>query len=344
MQPRDTTSTRIILASRQGEKLSHRRVVTALRKVRIALVEGCNYSCPYCRDGGDGLPRSPGRQRISLDEVVAVATVFERIGCRQINLTGGEPLIRRDLPDIIDALLARTSMSVVVNTNASKELAYQASDEGRNRLRFAVSLDSVDATLSAQFGRIGAPSSVAAFLEWAKSDGLAVRINSVLCKGLNDEESAQLDLIAFGATRGVPMKFQTVFDTGDDSFIPSAELRVDSSNLVQLLLRNEYRLAGFHNLSSGVPELRLLGPSDHEVRVLDRSHEDTRYASMCSTCQRFPCDTGMYAYFVSSCCELMTCRTLRQPLFDIRAVLHDIDLAVESLRWLLQTTMFGRRA
>ncbi|HXP01619.1 MAG TPA: GTP 3',8-cyclase MoaA [Luteibacter sp.] len=175
------------------------------RKLRISLTDRCNFRCTYCMpEHPDWLPKSSLLER---DEIVRLAGLFVDHGIDQIRLTGGEPLLRRDLVECvhaIDALRARGLRRLSMTTNASRiapkarELVEAGIDD------FNVSLDAIDPE---SFRRLTlreiAP--VLDGIDALAAAGASVKLNAVVIRG--DNEKDIVPLLEWAMARGLPLRF-----------------------------------------------------------------------------------------------------------------------------------------
>ena len=175
------------------------------RKLRISLTDRCNFRCRYCMpEHPQWLPKA---QILSVDEIVRVARIMVADGITHIRLTGGEPLLRRDLLEVVKALnglrahgLQRLSMTS--NASLLAPLAAPLAAAGLDDLN--ISLDSVTPAVFARMtGRELAP--VIAGIDAAVAAGLPIKLNSVLLRGDNDGEIVALS--AWARARGLPLRF-----------------------------------------------------------------------------------------------------------------------------------------
>ncbi|MET0934386.1 MAG: GTP 3',8-cyclase MoaA [Luteibacter sp.] len=175
------------------------------RKLRISLTDRCNFRCTYCMpEHPDWLPRA---SLLAREELVRLAGLFVDNGIDQIRLTGGEPLLRRDLLDCvrdIDALRARGLTRLSMTTNASRiapkarELVAAGVDD------FNVSLDAVDPEVFRRLTRreIGPTlDGIDALVE----AGANVKLNAVVIRG--DNEADVVPLLEWAMARGLPLRF-----------------------------------------------------------------------------------------------------------------------------------------
>ncbi|MGQ3055019.1 MAG: GTP 3',8-cyclase MoaA [Roseateles sp.] len=212
------------------------------RDLRISLTDRCNFRCSYCMPRsrfGPGHRFLPQARLLNFEEIAQVARQALALGVRTLRLTGGEPLLRRDLPRLIGQLsrlrtLDGTPPDLALTTNGSL-LAGQAQalrDAGLNRL--TVSLDALDDAVFQRMNDVGFPvAEVLRGLEVAQRAGFErIKVNMVVRRGVNDGEALPL-AEHFRAThgRGVVLRFIEFMDAGChngwklDEVLPSAELR-----------------------------------------------------------------------------------------------------------------------
>ena len=205
-----------------------------LRDLRVSVIETCNYRCPYCMPEGltpeeTALDRS---RRLSFDQIETAVRAFAALGVRKLRLTGGEPLLRKNLPDLVARLSAIPGIEDLALTTNGSLLAGQAKalhDAGLQRL--TISLDALDAGI---FRRLsGGRGDVAEVLDGiaaAEAAGFTtIKFNCVVQRGVNDDQVLPL-VERFRGTRHV-MRFIEYMDVGTcngwklDRVVPSAELR-----------------------------------------------------------------------------------------------------------------------
>ncbi|WP_246142546.1 GTP 3',8-cyclase MoaA [Nocardioides rubriscoriae] len=180
------------------------RVATDLR---VSLTDKCNLRCTYCMPA-EGLDWMPTSQQLTDDEVVRlIGVAVERLGVREVRFTGGEPLVRRGLVDIV----ARTKRidptvetSLTTNGLGLARTAAALAEAGLDRVN--VSLDSVRAETFLQLTRRDRLDDVIAGLEGAAAAGLGpVKVNAVLMRGINDDQAAEL--LGWCLERGYDLRF-----------------------------------------------------------------------------------------------------------------------------------------
>jgi len=178
------------------------RVATDLR---VSLTDRCNLRCNYCMPA-EGLDWLPTEQTLTDDEVVRLITIgVERLGIREVRFTGGEPLLRRGLVDIVGrthALGVETSLTT--NALGLSRTAQALADAGLDRIN--ASIDSVRPETFAAITRRDRLADVEAGLKAAADAGLTpVKVNAVAMRGVNDDSVA--DVLAWCLERGYELRF-----------------------------------------------------------------------------------------------------------------------------------------
>lgn len=182
---------------------SHGRHIDYLR---VSVTERCNYRCFYCMPDGEA-PCSRNADTLTTAELTRLVAQFAALGVSKVRLTGGEPLVRRDLPELVAGLRALTGiddLSLSTNGHLLAEQAERLKAAGLDRVN--VSLDALDpAVFTAITGR-DALARVLVGIEAAQAAGLApIKVNAVMLKGVNDGEIEPL--LDFAAARGLELRF-----------------------------------------------------------------------------------------------------------------------------------------
>ncbi|MFA6298795.1 MAG: GTP 3',8-cyclase MoaA [Nocardioides sp.] len=180
------------------------RVATDLR---VSLTDKCNLRCTYCMPA-EGLDWMPDEQQLTDDELVRLIRIgVERLGIEEIRFTGGEPLVRRGLVDIVRQVRevsAEVDLSMTTNALGLARTAQPLADAGLNRVN--VSLDTVRADTFAAITRRARLDDVVAGLAAAESAGLGpVKVNAVLMRGVNDDQAPEL--LRWCLDRGYELRF-----------------------------------------------------------------------------------------------------------------------------------------
>ncbi|HTA07751.1 MAG TPA: radical SAM protein, partial [Streptosporangiaceae bacterium] len=183
---------------------SYGRTATDLR---VSLTDRCNLRCSYCMPA-EGLDWLPKPELLTDDELVRLlGLAVTRLGITEVRFTGGEPLLRRGLPGIVERLAAirpRPEMSLTTNGIGLDRLAGPLRAAGLDRIN--VSLDTVSAATFVKLAKRDRLADVLAGLAAAAAVGLApVKVNAVLMRGVNDHEAA--GLLRFCLDHGYQLRF-----------------------------------------------------------------------------------------------------------------------------------------
>jgi cyclic pyranopterin phosphate synthase len=188
-----------------------------LRDLRISVTDRCNFRCSYCmpkehfRPGFQFLPRA---ELLRLEEIARLAGIFAELGVEKLRITGGEPLLRTDLPKLIEQLARDTKLDLAITTNGSLLTKYARALADAGLKRATVSLDSLDDTVFAKMTDSGlSPADVLAGIDAAASAGLSpIKINCVVRRGVNDHTI--VDLARHFRDRGHVVRFIEYMDVG----------------------------------------------------------------------------------------------------------------------------------
>lgn len=177
------------------------------RDLRVSLTDRCNLRCTYCMPA-EGLDWLAKPELLTADEIVRLVRIaVTRLGVREIRFTGGEPLLRRDLVEVVGrvaALQQRPRMSLTTNGIGLSRLAIPLRDAGLDRVN--VSLDTLRPEIFVRMARRDRLADVVAGLAAADAAGLRpVKVNAVLMRGVNDDEAPQL--LRWCLERGYELRF-----------------------------------------------------------------------------------------------------------------------------------------
>jgi cyclic pyranopterin phosphate synthase len=169
-----------------------------LRDLRISVTDRCNFRCPYCMPAeiyGERYEFLPRPEILTFEEIERLARLFAGLGVQKIRLTGGEPLLRSQLPVLVRSLSAIEGVrDVTLTTNGVLLADHAAALRDAGLQRVTVSLDSLDEEVFARMsGRRSSPSVVLAGIDAARAAGLSpIKINCVVQRGVNDEQVVAL--------------------------------------------------------------------------------------------------------------------------------------------------------
>jgi GTP 3',8-cyclase len=199
--------------------------------LRLSVTDRCDLRCVYCMS--ERMTFMPRRDILSLDELSRVAHAFIRVGVRKIRITGGEPLVRKDVIELfrdLSACLQDGRLQELTLTTNGTRLARHARDLALSGVRRVnISLDTLDPQRFAALTRGGSLATVLEGIDAAQDAGLAVKINTVALSGSTEDEID--DLIAFAHGRGMGLTLIETMPLGEtgedrlDQYLPLDRLR-----------------------------------------------------------------------------------------------------------------------
>ncbi|MEK4854178.1 GTP 3',8-cyclase MoaA [Paenibacillus sp. FSL H7-0756] len=280
-----------------------------IHDLRISVTDRCNFRCSYCMPKeifGDDYAFLPSSELLTFDEISRLAKLFVSLGVSKIRLTGGEPLMRRHLPELVTKISAIPGVEDMGLTTNGVLLGGQAAPlyaAGLRRLN--VSLDALEPEL---FGRMNGrgfrPGMILDAIDQAAGAGFEVKVNMVVQRGMNESEI--LPMAAYFKKRKITLRFIEFMDVGNDNGW-SYDKVVTKQEILQQL-QSVYTLEALEQNYSGEVAQRYgyLG-STAQVGFITSVSE-----SFCSACSRAR---------LSSDGKLYTCLFASKG-FDLRAMLR----------------------
>src|SRR3989454_1512535 len=184
-----------------------------LRSLRVSVTDRCNLRCRYCMPEEEyvWLPKS---SLLTFEEIARVTGVFAELGVTKVRLTGGEPLLRHELPNLVSMLRAdRRLADLALTTNGVLLGRFAAELKAAGLGRVTVSLDTLRPDRMQDFARSSRHADVLAGIGAAGQAGFErVKLNTVVVRGFNDDELA--DLILFGERHDAEVRFIEYMDVG----------------------------------------------------------------------------------------------------------------------------------
>lgn len=203
----------------------------AISYVRISVTDRCDFRCVYCM--AEDMTFLPKKDLLSLEELDRLVGAFSALGTRRIRLTGGEPLVRRNVMSLFEALGKRVASGgldeVTVTTNGSQLARFADELYAHGVRRVNVSLDTLDPDKFRAVTRWGELSKVLEGIDTALAAGLKIKLNAVALKGVNEDEFN--DLIRFCGDRGLDLTLIETMPLGDiegdrtDQYLPLSTVR-----------------------------------------------------------------------------------------------------------------------
>lgn len=198
-----------------------------LRDLRISVTDQCNFRCAYCMPKdvfGPDYPFLPKNEILTNEEVHKLARSFAELGIEKIRLTGGEPLLRKNLVPLVNSLsqidLVK-DLSLTTNGTLLPRYAKGLKESGLNRIN--ISLDGLSPIVFKEMsGGRGEPAAVLEGIEAAEQADLEVKVNMVVKKGVNEEEV--LPMVRFFRDKRITLRFIEYMDVGNSNQWRSKEV------------------------------------------------------------------------------------------------------------------------
>lgn len=191
-----------------------------IHDLRISVTDRCNFRCTYCMPKeifGDDYPFLPREALLTYEEMVRLAKLFATLGVKKIRITGGEPLLRQDLPILVKQLTEIDGIADIGLTTNGVLLGRYGEDLYKAGLkRLNISLDAIDPDVFGKMnGRGTKPDIILKNIELAKQIGFYLKVNMVVQRGVNDQEI--LPMAEHFKQLGVTLRFIEFMDVGNDN-------------------------------------------------------------------------------------------------------------------------------
>lgn len=250
----------------------------SINYLRLSVTDRCNLRCTYCM--AEDMTFLPKQQILSLEELRDAAAAFVELGIKKIRLTGGEPLIRRDILKLVTALSALPGLNeLTMTTNGLllPNMAKPLKDAGIARLN--ISIDSLKADRFKQLTRVGELEQVLAGVQAAKAAGFArIKLNAVILAGFNDDEV--LDLAHFAIANGLDISFIEEMPLGEISSHRRRDTQITSEHIRQQLAAH-YSLLDSAETTGGPSRYLRVADSDSKIGFISPMSNN-----FCGSCNR----------------------------------------------------------
>jgi len=207
----------------------------AISYLRVSVTDRCDFRCVYCMS--EDMTFLPKRDLLSLEELDRLCSVFVERGVRKLRITGGEPLVRRNIMSLFASMQRHLESGALeemtLTTNGSQLAKYAAELKDRGVRRINVSMDTLDPDKFRTITRWGDLAKVMEGIDAAQKAGLHVKINAVALKGVNEDEIVPMMEWAHG--RGMDLTLIEVMPLGEveparvDQFLPLSQVRASLS-------------------------------------------------------------------------------------------------------------------
>lgn len=212
--------------------------------VRISVTDRCDFRCVYCMD--DEMQFVPRAQLLTLEEISRIAQAFTELGVKKIRITGGEPLVRRNVIKLFDDIGQLSGLDELVLTTNGSQLSHMSQalkDAGVKRIN--ISLDSLDAEKFKRITRVGELKKVLAGIDAALATGFEkIKINAVILKNRNHDEV--IELVRYASDRGMDISFIEEMPLGviadhdrAEAYYSSDEIKKDLEQVFELVPTTE---------------------------------------------------------------------------------------------------------
>ena len=212
-----------------------------LTDLRISLTDRCNFRCSYCMPKeifGKGYQFLPKKELLSFDEIKLLSTAFVNLGVEKLRLTGGEPLLRKNIPELIYDLkklktLKDENVEVTLTTNGFLLQHFTSNLKKSGLDRITISLDALDENIFQQMiGGKYSPKIVLSGIDAAIDEGLSVKVNMVVKKGVNHDQI--MPMADYFRKRDIQLRFIEFMDVGNSNQWDSKHV-LPSKEIVKLL-------------------------------------------------------------------------------------------------------------
>jgi len=222
-----------------------------LRNLRLSVTDRCNLRCAYCMPEKDyvWLPRE---DVLRFEEISTLVDIFVALGVNKLRLTGGEPLLRRDLPALVQMLAAKSGLTdLALTTNGVLLAEHAAALRTAGLGRITVSLDTLHAKRFTELTRFDSLDAVLEGMDAAAREFGRFKIDSVVIRGVNDDELA--DLIEYGRAKNAEVRFIEYMDVGGATHW-SREQVVSRAEILERLAARFGRIEPIREVSSAPAE------------------------------------------------------------------------------------------
>lgn len=320
-------------------------IITKTPQLRIAVNSRCQKACFFCRPAGEGSDQDPENQLTTL-EIVSIVKHLASYGIRDIKLTGGDPILKDDIVQLVSLLKSIPeirSVHLVTRHHRAGVMAKDLADAGLDCLNF--SLDTLDPEKFHRISGVNSLNELLVAIKHSTQFDLAVKINTVVMKGINSDEIH--DILEFSDKNGISvLKFlDLILDMEADGV--SFAHRLDDIAPGQTFADLYYPLERIAEYLSGVaihkdishqpgglghPMMSFLLKSGMEVQVKD-ARRGAWYGDICNECPLYQCHDAIMALRLTSDGKLQRCLARADNLIDVLTPVKknnrdEIDLAI----------------
>lgn len=295
-----------------------------MRKIpylRICVTEQCGLRCLYCRPGGEACRVSQTRE-MSLRQIQSLVELMADHGVSNLKITGGEPLIRKDIPKMVELLSAIKEIEkieIVTRSPKAGKIAEQLKSSGLSCLNF--SLDSLDPfTFYKVTGNGRLDSLLKAIRQCAKA-GIELKFNMVVMKGINDHEIPKM--IEYAGRYGAVLKLLDLMNMPQDpKFLSQYYMPLDA---IERDLKGKAIKSGVTTPPGGIgTPMPIFEMANGAVVMIKDARKGTWYGDTCKECKYYPCQDAIMALRITSDGFLQRCLLRNDNLVDLLSELEGV--------------------
>ena len=237
--------------------------------IRISVTDRCDFRCIYCMS--EQMKFLPKKELLTLEEINRIASIFISMGVEKIRITGGEPLVRKNIDTLFNNLSKNKDLKeLTLTTNASQLMKKAEMLKASGIERINISLDSLNPLNFKKMTRTGDLSNVLDGIEHAINIGLKqIKLNTVIMRGINDHEI--FDLIEFAIKKNIDISFIEEMPLGDTAFSRKSTFTSNDEILKKIKTKNlinkiDYRTGGpaeYWQILSTKSRIGLISPHSH---------------------------------------------------------------------------------
>ncbi len=237
--------------------------------IRISVTDRCDFRCIYCMS--EQMKFLPKKELLTLEEINRIASIFISMGVEKIRITGGEPLVRKNIDTLFNNLSKNKDLKeLTLTTNASQLMKKAEMLKASGIKRINISLDSLNPLNFKKMTRTGDLSNVLDGIEHAINIGLKqIKLNTVIMRGINDHEI--FDLVEFAIKKNIDISFIEEMPLGDTAFSRKSTFTSNDEVLKKikanyLIDKIDYRTGGpaeYWQIRSTKSRIGLISPHSH---------------------------------------------------------------------------------
>ena len=237
--------------------------------IRISVTDRCDFRCIYCMS--EQMKFLPKKELLTLEEINRIASIFISMGVEKIRITGGEPLVRKNIDTLFNNLSKNKDLKeLTLTTNASQLMKKAEMLKASGIKRINISLDSLNPLNFKKMTRTGDLSNVLDGIEHAINIGLKqIKLNTVIMRGINDHEI--FDLVEFAIKKNIDISFIEEMPLGDTAFSRKSTFTSNDEVLKKikanyLIAKIDYRTGGpaeYWQILSTKSRIGLISPHSH---------------------------------------------------------------------------------